>query len=174
MLGVCISGFGGDRGETLYHLDEVYKASHRGGQIVHYVHLINQHASHFTFLIAIDLLTTSTTMQYHFITGLFIAGTIAAPVLQEECATGPHIITVRESSAPPNEGFVRDLANEVQSKLSGSDIEDVDYFAWIFPYVFSETGGVKKTREAIENYVEKCPQTDIVLLGYSQVRPTVQ
>ncbi|PLB44158.1 cutinase [Aspergillus steynii IBT 23096] len=111
-------------------------------------------------------------MKHRFITGLFLAGALAAPAPQEKCAPGPHIITVRESSAPPDGGFVRDLANEVQAKLNESDIEsdieDVDYPAWFVPYVHSETEGVKKAREAIENYVESCPQTDIILLGYSQ------
>ncbi|THC96036.1 hypothetical protein EYZ11_004496 [Aspergillus tanneri] len=95
---------------------------------------------------------------------------ISALAAQDPCPAGPHIITVRETSASPNEGLVRQLADLAQYALPGSDIHDIEYPATaIGPIYFtSEAEGVKNTTLAIKSFTSQCPKTDIVLLGYSQ------
>ncbi|KAE8385736.1 Alpha/Beta hydrolase protein [Aspergillus alliaceus] len=82
-----------------------------------------------------------------------------------------HIISVRETSANPGPGMMQNVSNSIAEKILHPDPQAVDYPAtWDNPpYSISEGQGVNETRRMLEEYTSTCPNSDIVLLGYSQV-----
>ncbi|KAH8428954.1 uncharacterized protein LDX57_006627 [Aspergillus melleus] len=99
-----------------------------------------------------------------------IASVLGGPTRRPGCSDGPHIITVRETSASPWGGKLPELVQAITDQLDGSDWDDIPYPAtWHDPlYSLSEAEGVVDTTAAIESYAMDCPSTDIILLGYSQ------
>lgn len=82
--------------------------------------------------------------------------------------TGVHMIVARASTEAAGEGATGQLATLIASYLPGSDSVAVDYPATLTDYANSETSGVVAMTALIEEYVDSCPQSKIVLLGYSQ------
>lgn len=62
------------------------------------------------------------------------------------------------------------IALGVTNQCAGSDIAEVPYPATIDDYLNSEQEGVGNLTELVLEYSECCPDSKIVLLGYSQVR----
>ncbi|KZL74238.1 carbohydrate esterase family 5 protein (cutinase) [Colletotrichum tofieldiae] len=84
------------------------------------------------------------------------------------CATGVHIIVARASTERPGTGVIGAIANNIQTQIPGSDIEAVDYPAELNPYKPSQKAGVTAMTKLVQNYAAACPQTQMVLMGYSQ------
>ncbi|KAF5857737.1 hypothetical protein ETB97_005372 [Aspergillus alliaceus] len=65
---------------------------------------------------------------------------------------------------------MRNVSNSIAEKILHPDPQAVDYPAtWDNPpYSISEGQGVNETRRMLEEYTSTCPNSDIVLLGYSQ------
>ncbi|KAF7591018.1 hypothetical protein BBP40_002036 [Aspergillus hancockii] len=82
-----------------------------------------------------------------------------------------HIIAARQSTSWPGEGRMKDLSNLIKQQIPCSDSEALDYPAYgdIWRYRASVFAGDKAMITAISTYASRCPDSKIVLLGYSQV-----
>jgi hypothetical protein len=89
-------------------------------------------------------------------------------VLAQNCSS-VHIIVARASTEPPGTGIIGLVAKQVQSQVSGVDIASVDYPATLDNYVNSQTAGVTAMTNMVTDYATKCPNSKMVLMGYSQV-----
>ena len=81
-----------------------------------------------------------------------------------------HMTVARQSSAWPGEGRLKELADYIKQKLPSSDSEALQYPAYgdIWRYRSSVFAGDKAMVTATINYTSHCPDSKIVLLGYSQ------
>lgn len=94
----------------------------------------------------------------------------AATDCNSTCTTsGAHIIVTRESGAPEGTSAMNIIALGVKNQCSGSDIAEVPYPAEFDPYVQSEQQGVGNLTAMVLDYQTCCPDSQIVLMGYSQV-----
>ncbi|KAF6815032.1 acetyl xylanesterase [Colletotrichum plurivorum] len=84
------------------------------------------------------------------------------------CATGVHMIVARASTERPGTGIIGEVATNVQAQIPGSDIVAVDYPAQLNPYQPSQKAGVTAMTQLVQDYAKQCPQTKMVLMGYSQ------
>ncbi|BGP47559.1 hypothetical protein JCM10450v2_003422 [Rhodotorula kratochvilovae] len=86
------------------------------------------------------------------------------------CVSGSavHIIVARASTEPAGEGIIGQVATMVKRQLTGSTSEAISYPATLYPYLSSEAAGVKAMTAAIEAYTQRCPESKLVLMGYSQ------
>ncbi|KAI6710008.1 hypothetical protein PZA11_001040 [Diplocarpon coronariae] len=98
----------------------------------------------------------------------------AAPTLDERqtgsCvpAGAVHMIVARGSNEAAGQGIIGQVATMVQNALPGSDSVAVNYPATIQNYQSSESQGVAAMKTLITDYVSRCPNSKIALLGYSQ------
>jgi len=100
------------------------------------------------------------------------ASALAAPFQasprQVSCASGVHIIAARGSTEPQGEGPLQNVSSLIEASIPGSDDIAVVYPADLVPYESSEEAGVTNMTQEITSYVQQCPNSKIVLLGYSQ------
>ena len=94
--------------------------------------------------------------------------TIVLPRRSVNCATGVHIVAARGSLEDSGEGKCKPLSDAIKTAISGSDDVAVNYPAKLIEYEKSETEGVIVMTGLIQNYTQACPNTKIVLLGFSQ------
>jgi hypothetical protein len=96
------------------------------------------------------------------------------PLLEDRqtssCVTGVHIIVARASGEQQGEGIIGQVASNVVNQIPGSDSIAVNYPATLYNYQSSESQGVTAMTNLIEQYTSSCPNSKIVLMGYSQVR----
>lgn len=86
------------------------------------------------------------------------------------CTTsGGHIIVTRESGAPAGVSAMNIIALGVRDQCPGSDIAETPYPAELSPYLSSEEQGVGNLTALVLDYQACCPESQMVLLGYSQV-----
>lgn len=106
--------------------------------------------------------------------GLGVTSAAAANCSSLTCTTsGGHIIVSRESGAPAGTSAMNIIALGVTNQCAGSDIAEVPYPATIDDYLNSEQEGVGNLTELVLEYQECCPDSRMVLLGYSQVSKVV-
>jgi len=102
----------------------------------------------------------------------FVAGSsLARPIdigTRQSCASGVHVIVARASTEAPGQGIIGAVADEIVERIPGSDSVAVVYPATLTNYLSSESQGVAAMTKLIENYVADCPDSKIVLMGYSQ------
>lgn len=91
-----------------------------------------------------------------------------APPAMVNCTSGVHVIVARASEEPAGPGFLRKVAEDVVSKIPGSDFVAVDYPAKLSDYKASQKAGIVAMSSLINNYTAACPNAKIVLMGYSQ------
>lgn len=94
----------------------------------------------------------------------------AGPILsgrQSDCSP-VHIITARASTEAPGEGIIGEVADGIADSNSDVTREAVDYPAKLFPYDSSSEQGTQALNEQLTAYVDNCPESKVVLLGYSQ------
>lgn len=84
------------------------------------------------------------------------------------CATGVHIIAARGSTEAPGEGKCQSVSQLIEAGIPGSDDVAVVYPATLIPYESSEEAGVSNMTQMIQQYTQSCPDTKIVLVGFSQ------
>ncbi|KAL2070109.1 hypothetical protein VTL71DRAFT_14789 [Oculimacula yallundae] len=101
---------------------------------------------------------------------VLISVVCAAPVVERQaaCATGVHMIVARASTERQGEGFISSVATRVKSTIPGSDSEAVVYPATLDNYQSSQSQGVAAMKTLVVDYVARCPNAKIALLGYSQ------
>lgn len=109
----------------------------------------------------------STSMTLALISALQVSGRVVER--QTACVTGVHMIVARASTEDPGTGIIGQVANNVKSQIPDSDIVAVDYPALLSPYVSSQKAGVTAMTKLVQDYAKACPQTKMVLMGYSQV-----
>ncbi|CAN8101533.1 unnamed protein product [Discula destructiva] len=86
------------------------------------------------------------------------------------CVTGDavHMIIARASLEPPGPGVIGQVATQVMAQLPGSDTEAVAYPATLNNYPSSEAAGVSAMTALLTGYASRCPDSKIVMMGYSQ------
>ena len=84
------------------------------------------------------------------------------------CATGVHIIAARGSTEDPGEGKTQSVSQLIEAGVPGSDDIAVVYPATLIPYESSEEKGVSDMTSKIQSYTQSCPNSKIVLVGFSQ------
>lgn len=115
-------------------------------------------------------------MFYSSIPLLLIGSAIAAPLDStgmlgtRQSATCPttHIIAARASTEQPGPGIIGSLATLVQQANTGTDLASVDYPATLDNYASSSSMGTAALTQMLTNFTSQCPQSKVVLLGYSQ------
>lgn len=95
---------------------------------------------------------------------------VAATAQNTTCVTGDavHMIIARASLEPPGTGIIGGVATQVAQQLPGSDIVPVVYPATLDNYQSSEAQGVTAMMGLVNDYASRCPNSKIVLMGYSQ------
>lgn len=84
------------------------------------------------------------------------------------CATGVHMIVARGTTEIPGTGLAGLTAgNAIALAIPGSDISAVDYPA-NFDISNSVRQGVSDVQAQAREYAAACPESKIVLMGYSQ------
>src|SRR5580692_2949735 len=104
--------------------------------------------------------------------GLFNCLTAALPSLEERQASAcspVHIFVGRGSQEAKGEGSTGRLSASIKRAIAGTTSEAIDYPALLNPYTSSESKGVAATKEQMQAYAKRCPQSKLVLMGYSQV-----
>ncbi|KAE8153331.1 acetylxylan esterase precursor [Aspergillus avenaceus] len=81
-----------------------------------------------------------------------------------------HIISARQSNSWPGEGRMGELSAAIIQKVPNADSEALDYPAYgdLWRYRGSVLAGDTAMVHAISAYIFRCPDSKIVLLGYSQ------
>ncbi|KAH8900096.1 cutinase-domain-containing protein [Thozetella sp. PMI_491] len=100
---------------------------------------------------------------------LAATGLLASLAAARNCTTtGVHMIVTRASTELPGTGIIGAVALQVQQQIPGSDIDATIYPATLLEYVSSETQGMAALTKLITDYSTDCPDSKIVLMGYSQ------
>ncbi|GJN89421.1 hypothetical protein Rhopal_002401-T1 [Rhodotorula paludigena] len=94
--------------------------------------------------------------------------TVEVDKRQGDCPTGVHIIVARASGEAPGEGIIGAVATQVKRAIPGSDSEAIDYPATLANYQSSQSAGVEAMGAAIDAFAKRCPESKMVLMGYSQ------
>lgn len=109
-------------------------------------------------------------------TKLLLSGLVAAAAAQttnsssQACVSGNavHMIVARASLEPPGFGVLQNISTRVIEQLPGSNAEAVVYPATLDGYQGSEGQGVTAMTQLVNNYAQACPNSKMVLMGYSQ------
>ncbi|EAS35172.3 uncharacterized protein CIMG_00526 [Coccidioides immitis RS] len=111
------------------------------------------------------LLSAIATLALH---GALCLARPAAAKTQNDCAP-VHIMSARGSNQPPGEGpTLAPLVDAIVADHPGSTREPIVWPAVIFPYAESSHNGTLAVTAQLTAYVERCPKSKIVLLGFSQ------
>ncbi|KAJ4397855.1 hypothetical protein N0V93_002092 [Gnomoniopsis smithogilvyi] len=104
------------------------------------------------------------------LTGILAATAAAQNSTTSACVNGTavHMIVARASLEKPGPGVIGGVATQVVQQLPGSDIVSVDYPATLENYTSSEAAGVKAMTTLLTDYASRCPNSKIVMMGYSQ------
>jgi acetylxylan esterase len=109
------------------------------------------------------------------ISTLFLAALAAAApasVLESRqmpsCASGVYIISARGTFEPQGFGLQEIAVNAILNKIPGSNASAVVYPASPVDIDGSLTTGVANAQQQITDYRNACPESKIVLTGYSQ------
>ena len=82
-----------------------------------------------------------------------------------------HVFGARETTAPPGFGTAEVLISLVQKAFPGTTAEAIDYpAAGGDEYGASVTAGIKGILKQMAEFQRNCPDTVIIMHGYSQVR----
>jgi hypothetical protein len=95
-----------------------------------------------------------------------LASSLPMEVRQGGCATGVHIILARGTNEILYESVMEETAAAVKDAIPGSDSEEVVYPAT--DDLVSQKIGYDATEGMIADYASSCPNTKIVLMGFSQ------
>lgn len=102
----------------------------------------------------------------------------ANPVeLEKRQCPGIHVFGARETTVPPGYGSSATVVNLIINAHSGTTAEAINYPACGgqascggISYANSVVAGINAVVTAVNNYHNQCPNTKLVLVGYSQVR----
>ncbi|KAH7625332.1 cutinase-domain-containing protein [Sordaria sp. MPI-SDFR-AT-0083] len=96
------------------------------------------------------------------------AASVSHYIRDEPCATGIHLLVARGTTEAPGVGRMGVVARKVTLAIPGSTIEAIDYPAVFSNYSDSEEKGAIAFEKRLIAYHERCPDTKVALLGYSQ------
>jgi acetylxylan esterase len=100
----------------------------------------------------------------------FVAVAVATNLDERQGGCAPvHILVARGSQEPEGEGATGRLATQVKKDIPGATSEAINYPAKLSPYPQSEAQGVQACKDQMTAYAKKCPNSKLVLMGYSQV-----
>ncbi|KAI0203812.1 catalytic core domain of acetyl xylan esterase [Astrocystis sublimbata] len=110
-------------------------------------------------------------MKNIFLTLLLISKTVTTSVglsRREDCAN-LHIFGARETTAPPGFGTAATVIRLIQRSFPGSSSESIVYpAAGGNLYAASVAAGVSAVATQTNSYFQTCPNTTLVMVGYSQ------
>ena len=104
---------------------------------------------------------------------------LASPVDLETRQSCPniHVFGARETTAPPGYGSSGTVVNLILNAHPGATSEAISYPACggqascgSISYANSVIQGVSAITNAVNSFASRCPTTQLVLVGYSQVR----
>jgi hypothetical protein len=88
---------------------------------------------------------------------------------QSATCAAVHLFVARGTTEPPGDGLIGSLAQLVLGANPGATEESIDYPATSDPiYLPSVTIGIEAVTEQVTSYVSACPNSTLVLMGYSQ------
>jgi len=106
---------------------------------------------------------------------LALGQALAAPVELESRQSGCpniHVFGARETTAPAGYGSAGTFVNLILNAHPGATAEAINYPAaggTDAAYASSVQAGVQAVANAVNSFNTKCPNTELVLVGYSQV-----
>jgi len=101
-----------------------------------------------------------------------VAPAFASPIQERQSCPNIHIFGARETTAPAGYGSAGTFVNEILSAYPGSTAEAINYPAaggTNAQYASSVQAGTQDVANQINNYNKQCPNTKLVVIGYSQV-----
>jgi acetylxylan esterase len=98
--------------------------------------------------------------------GVFLLFFLGGQTLAQACSP-VHLIVARGSFEKPGEGISASLSMAIKRAIPGATSEALDYPA-IMPYKDSMPIGAANMKKAIAAYTQACPQSKLILIGYSQ------
>lgn len=110
---------------------------------------------------------------------LLLAHVLASPmeVLQRDSCPSVHVFGARETTAPAGMGSAGTVVNLICQAHSGATSEAINYPACGgqsacggVSYGDSAKRGVQAVISAVNSFNSRCPNTQLVLVGYSQAR----
>ncbi|KAG5933105.1 hypothetical protein E4U59_007063 [Claviceps monticola] len=110
-------------------------------------------------------------MAYVKVACLFLLSQLvaAARLMPKSPACLPiHMMAARGSLEPSGTGILQSLVQEISKRHPSSTVEPIDYPAGMEDYDVSVTAGTQAVKKQITSYVERCPKSQVVLLGFSQ------
>ncbi|KAJ5630305.1 uncharacterized protein N7484_010405 [Penicillium longicatenatum] len=110
---------------------------------------------------------------------LLFCGTLAVPLEvyteKRQSCPGVHVFGARETTASPGYGSSSTVVNSVLNAYSGSTAEAISYPACggqsscgSVSYSSSVAQGIAAVASAVNSFNSRCPETKLVLVGYSQ------
>ncbi|KAJ5117109.1 hypothetical protein N7448_004058 [Penicillium atrosanguineum] len=110
---------------------------------------------------------------------LLVSSSLAIPLdvdlEKRQSCPGVHVFGARGTTVPPGYGLTITIVNEVLSAYPGSTSEAISYPACGgqsscggASYSSSVSQGIQAVASAVNSFNSKCPQTKLILVGYSQ------
>lgn len=100
---------------------------------------------------------------------LFLIIAVIMALASAQCPSGAHIVVARGSEEPQGPGVLGPIAQRIQNIVPGSDVDFLVYPALFEPYNPSQMAGVAAMTQLVGDFTHQCPDTKVIILGYSQV-----
>jgi acetylxylan esterase len=113
----------------------------------------------------------SSALSFALLAGSAAASPFNLATRQTSVCPGVHVFGARETTASPGYGSAGTLVNNILSSNSGATAEAIDYPASGDnpSYADSRAAGVEAVNSQVASFASQCPDTKLVLVGYSQV-----
>jgi acetylxylan esterase len=95
---------------------------------------------------------------------------LGSPIQERQSCPNVHIFGARETTAPAGYGSAGTFVNLILNAYPGSTAEAINYPATgNDAYASSVQQGTQNIANQINNFNKQCPNTRLVIVGYSQV-----